>query len=183
MNFSRIALTTSMLALAACADTGQLPSAPDQADMVVSGEPNFVQSISGNADIDTPYVPGVQPGGLRRMVIQARKEADGTVTGTLTIRQEWEGGSTLEAEVTCLTIDGNKARVGAVLTSTDGVPTPTYVALRIMMIDNGEGQAAAPDQASQAQGTLDPAQPQIFCNNPLAAFPMLDLVRGNLQIR
>jgi hypothetical protein len=177
MRFRFIALAASVLAIAGCADQPQLPAAPGEAHLsAASGSNGVVQSISGNADVNVPQ-------GLRRMVIHARKSTDGTVSGKFTIRQEWDGGNTLEADVVCFTIVDNRAYVGAVLTAQNGVPYDDYLSFRVVMVDNGEGANAAPDQSSQAATSTQAEQPQLFCNNASLVLPMHDLVRGNLAIR
>ncbi|HEU4561726.1 MAG TPA: hypothetical protein VFS20_28130 [Longimicrobium sp.] len=140
------------------------------------GSNGVAQSISGNADINAPE-------GLRRMEIHARKSTDGTVSGKFIIRQQWGDENTLEADIVCFTIVGNRAFVSAVLTAVNGVPYEDYFSFRVVMVDNGEGANAAPDQASQAFSFQQPGQPQLFCNNASLVLPMHDLVRGNLVIR
>lgn len=176
MKFRFIALATSLLSIAACADSPQMPLAPDEVRLSANeGSNGVVQSISGNADIEVPE-------GLRRMNVQARKAADGSVTGLLTIRQEWDGGTDFEAEIVCFTIVGSKAYVGALLKSLNGVPFNGYYAYRLVMEDNGEG-SGAPDRSSRLFDAQQAGQPQLFCNNASLVLPMFDLTRGNLQIR
>jgi hypothetical protein len=177
MKFRFIAVAASVLAIAGCADQPQLPTAPEGVLLSAApGSNGVVQSISGNADINTPE-------GLRRMEIHARKSADGTVSGGFYLKQEWGDQNTYEADVVCFTIVGNRAYVGGVLTSVNGVPFEDYVSFRVVMVDNGEGANAAPDQSSQAFSVQQPGQPQLFCNNASLILPMHDLVRGNLTIR
>lgn len=173
-----IALAASVLAIAGCADHPQLPAASGEVHLSAApGSNGVAQSINGNADI-------IIPQGLRRMAIHARKATDGTVSGKFIIRQEWDGGNTLEADVVCFTIVDNRAYVGAVLTAQNGVPYEDYFSFRVVMVDNGEGANAAPDQSSQAASSAQQAgQPQLFCNNASLVLPMHDLVRGNLAIR
>jgi hypothetical protein len=179
MKFRSIALAASVLALAGCADKLPLSTAPGDASFSAHPASNGVaQSINGNADINAPQ-------GLRRMAIHARKSTDGTVSGRLVIRQEWVDGNTIEADITCFTIVDNRAYVGAVVKEMNGVPFEDFLAFRLVMIDNGEGANAAPDQSSQAatSGPQAIPQPQTFCNNANLVLPMHDLVRGNLAIR
>lgn len=177
MKFRSFALAASVLAIAGCADQPQLPADPGEVRLSAApGSDGVAQSINGNADIDAPE-------GLRRMVIHARKSTDGTVSGKYIIRQEWEDGNTLEADIVCFTIVGNRAYVGAVLTAVNGVPYEDYYSLRVVMVDNGEGANAAPDQSSQAFAFQQEGQPQLFCNNASLVLPLHDLVRGNLAIR
>jgi hypothetical protein len=177
MKFRFIALAASVLAIAGCADQPQLPAAPGEVRLSAAPESNgVVQSINGNADIDAPE-------GLRRMEIHARKSTDGTVSGRFYLKQEWGDRDTYEADVVCFTIVGNRAYVGGVLTSVNGVPYPDYLSLRVVMVDNGEGANAAPDQSSQAFSFQQPGQPQLFCSNASLVLPMHDLIRGNLTIR
>jgi hypothetical protein len=177
MKFRFFALAAGVLASAGCADQPQLPAAPEGVLLSAAPESNgVVQSINGNADIDAPE-------GLRRMEINARKSADGTVSGKFYLKQEWGDKNTYEADVVCFTIVGNRAYVGGVLTAVNGVPIEDYASLRVVMVDNGEGANAAPDQSSQAFSLQQPGQPQLFCNNASLVLPMYDLVRGNLTIR
>jgi hypothetical protein len=177
MKFRFIGLAASVLAIAGCSDQPRLPSAPGEVRLSAAPESNgVVQSISGNADIDAPE-------GLRRMEIHARKSADGTVSGRFYLKQEWGNRDTYEADVVCFTIVGNRAYVGGVLTRVNGVPFLDYLSLRVVMVDNGEGANAAPDQSSQAFSVQQPGQPQLFCNNAALVLPMHELIRGNLTIR
>ncbi|WP_420126273.1 hypothetical protein [Longimicrobium sp.] len=172
-----IALAASVLALASCADHPQLPATPAEMRVSAASASNgVVQSINGNADIQAPE-------GLRRMEIHARKSADGTVSGRFFLKQRWGDEDTYEADVVCFTIVGNRAYVGGVLTKVNGVPYEEYASFRLVMVDNGEGASAAPDQSSQAFSFQQPGQPQLFCSNASLVLPMYDLVRGNLQIR
>ena len=178
MRFRFIALAAGVLAIAGCADHPQLPAAP-AGEVRLSAAPGsngVAQSISGTADIEAPE-------GLRRMEIHARKSTDGTVSGRFVLRQEWGDENTYEADVVCFTVVGNRAFVGGVLTAVNGVPYDDYFSLRVVMVDNGEGANAAPDQSSQAFSFQQEGQPQLFCNNASLVLPMFDLVRGNLAIR
>jgi hypothetical protein len=177
MKFRFFALAASLLAIAGCADQPQLPAAPGELHLSAAPESNgVVQSINGNADIDAPE-------GLRRMEINAQKSADGTVKGKFFLKQRWGDQNTYEADVVCFTIVGNRAYVGGVLTRVNGEPFDGYFSYRLVMVDNGEGANAAPDQSSQALSFQQAGQPQAFCNNASLALPMHDLVRGNLTIR
>lgn len=177
MRFRFIALAASVLAITACADHPQLPAASGEARLSAApGSNGVVQSINGNADIDAPE-------GLRRMEIHARRSADGAVSGRFFLKQEWGDRNTYEADVVCFTIVGNRAYVGGVLTAVNGVPSEGYFSFRVVMVDNGEGASAAPDQSSQAFSFQQPGQPQLFCDNASLVLPMHDLVRGNLTIR
>jgi hypothetical protein len=177
MKFRFITVAASVLAITGCADSPQLPAAPGEVLLSAADESNgVVQSISGNADIDAPE-------GLRRMEINARKSTDGTVSGKFFLKQQWGDENTFEADVVCFTIVGNKAFVGGVLTAVNGVPYDGYFSLRTVMVDNGEGANAAPDQSSQAFSFQQEGQPQLFCDNASLVLPMHDLVRGNLTIR
>lgn len=179
MKFRSIALAASVLALAGCADNLPSPTAATDASFSANpGSNGVAQSINGNADINVTE-------GLRRMEIHARKSTDGAVSGRLVIRQAWSNGNTIEADITCFTIVANRAYVGAVVTEMNGVPSENFLALRLVMVDNGEGANAAPDQSSQAatSGPQAIPQPETFCNNANLVLPMHDLVRGNLAIR
>jgi hypothetical protein len=177
MKFRFFVLASGVLAIAGCADQPQLPAAPGEARLSAApGSNGVAQSINGTADIDAPE-------GLRRMEIHARKSTDGTVSGRFVLRQQWGDENTYEADVVCFTIVGNRAFVGGVLTKVNGVPYDDYFSFRVVMVDNGEGANAAPDQSSQVLALQQEGQPQLFCDNASLVLPMHDLVRGNLVIR
>lgn len=184
MKFRHLALAASMLTMVGCADGPQLPAAPDDVRLSANPESNgVVQSINGNADIDTPAIPDVQPGGLRRLEINARRSADGTVSGKFTIRQQWGNEDTYDVDVVCFTIVANRAYVGGVLKAINGEPYVGHLAFRLIVEDGGEGANAAPDRASQVAAAGESVQPQAFCTNASLVLPMFPLARGNLAVR
>src|ERR1051326_2931377 len=106
--------------------------------------------VTGSGQFRTPYVPAVTE------TINAIRHSDGTVTGEFewTVVAETGGpGATVHGQVNCLSIDGNTAFIGGVLTRVANWPPefgfiqvglPFYVAVQ----DNSQGKAASADAIS-----------------------------------
>jgi hypothetical protein len=82
------------------------------------------------------------------------------------------------------------AYVGGVQTAKNGVPVTDYVKQRVVLVDNGEGSEALPDQSNLVVFEGFPGEPADFCEDrpalsslPLFSRPLYDVVRGNLSIR
>ena len=114
----------------------------------------------------------------------AKKDADGSVSGQFEYHQIVEGESfNFHVDVTCLNVyDGNRAKLGGVITSSnDPVQVPGRFAW-FQVFDNGEGANDPPDRSSLI-GFGDEAANEAFCNSPnLPRFGPWDVV-GNVQVR
>jgi hypothetical protein len=190
-----------MLALVfACADTVTEPqmtleiSAAKVARADVGGP--WAASITGSGH----YVTGplaYNPGVWRTFTINAKKAMDGSVEGKFKVLLHVEDGPpiTYKGPISCFTIVGNTAWVGAHLPGND----PSDIAFHV--VDNGEGQDSPPDQAGlfveAAFWNLSPGLAQMWCDEtpeyltempfPYNVVPVQALLRdieaGNIQIR
>jgi hypothetical protein len=118
------------------------------------------------------------------LAFNARKYADGSVSGRFEYHQIVEGTSfDFNVDVTCMNVyDGDRAKIGGVVTSSSDptIPPGTYAWFQVF--DNGEGPNAAPDQSSLV-GFGDEAANEAFCDSPnLPRFGPWD-VQGNVQVR
>ena len=145
----------------------------------------LVASANGSAHwtIPLPNAFGVEVWN-RTLSFNARKYADGSVTGQFEYQQVVEGEAfKFNVDVTCLNVyGGNRAKIGGIVTqSTDPtISVGTYGWFQTL--DSGEGANAPPDWSSLV-GFGDEAANEAFCNSPnLPRFGPWD-VQGNVQVR
>jgi hypothetical protein len=118
------------------------------------------------------------------LAFNARKDADGSVSGRFEYHQVVEGESfDFNVDVTCFNVyDGNRAKIGGVVRVSNDSTIPPGTFAWFQVFDNGEGAGAPPDQSSLL-GFGDEAANEAFCNSPnLPRFGPWD-VQGNVQVR
>jgi hypothetical protein len=118
------------------------------------------------------------------LAFTAHKYADGSVTGNFVYHQIVEGESfNFHVDVTCMNVyDGNRAKIGGVITYSNDPTLPAGVFAWFQVFDNGEGANAPPDRSSLI-GFGNEAANEAFCNSPnLPRFGPWD-VEGNVQVR
>jgi hypothetical protein len=114
----------------------------------------------------------------------ASKDADGNVAGSFVYHQIVEGESfNFHVDVTCMNVyDGNRAKIGGVITHSNDPTLPPGVFAWFQVFDNGEGANAPPDRSSLL-GFGSEAANEAFCNSPnLPRLGPWD-VHGNVQVR
>ncbi len=137
--------------------------------------PNFslnpvVQSVSGSGHITSG-------GELRTFSFNARKRADGSVTG------EWQRntrsiGAKAHGDVTCFTIVGNQAWLGGVVERTTTIPGE----VAWTVVDNSEGANSAADQISLQSVGGAPGFAAAFCASR-PALALIPIEKGNIQVK
>ena len=118
------------------------------------------------------------------LAFTARKYADGSVSGQFEYHQIVEGESfNFHVQVTCMNVyDGNRAKIGGVITRSNDATIPPGTFAWFQVFDNGEGANDPPDQSSLI-GFGTEAANEAFCNSPnLPRFGPWD-VGGNVQVR
>lgn len=144
-----------------------------------------VASASGGAHwtiaLPNPFGVEVQN---RTLAFNARKDADGSVTGRFEYHQVVEGEAfRFNVDVTCMNVyDGNRSKIGGVVrvSSDPTIPVGTFAWFQVF--DNGEGASAPPDQSTLV-GFGSEAANEAFCNS--AALPRFGPwdVQGNVDVR
>jgi len=120
----------------------------------------------------------------RTLAFNARKDADGHVSGRFEYQQVFQGEAfRFNVDVTCLNVyDGYRAKLGGVIVSSNDPTLPPGMFAWFQVHDNGEGAAAPPDRSSLV-GFGSEAANEAFCNSPnLPRFGPWD-VQGNAQVR
>lgn len=120
----------------------------------------------------------------RTLSFNARKYADGSVSGRFEYHQVVEGEAfVFNVDVTCFNVyDGNRAKIGGVIEVSNDPTLPAGVFAWFQVFDNGEGANASPDRSSLI-GFGNEAANEAFCNSPnLPRFGPWD-VQGNVQVR
>ena len=171
-------LRKALLPLAAAASLA-VPAAAAAPDRAV------VESASGGVHwtIPLPNPFGVEVWN-RALAFNAREYADGTVDGRFEYHQVVEGEAFIfNVDVTCLNVyDGNRAKLGGVIVTSNDPTLPPGVFAWFQVFDNGEGAGTAADRSSLV-GFGDAAANEAFCNSPaLPRFGPWD-VEGNAQVR
>jgi hypothetical protein len=144
----------------------------------------IVASANGSAHwtIPLPNVFGVVVWN-RTLSFDAQKYADGSVDGQFEYQQIVEGEAfKFNVDVSCLNVyDGNRAKIGGLVTLSSDPTEPPGVFAWFQVFDNGEG-ANVPDRSSLV-GFGDEAANEAFCNSSnLPRFGPWD-VQGNVQVR
>lgn len=113
----------------------------------------------------------------QRWTMNAVSADDGSAVGQFELFSEEGGGIRVHGSITCLSVDGNEAQLGGVITQSD---IPDLIGLKVtwLVVDNGEGQGS-PDQTTDLFGNRD-------CESDLKSLPrfeLFDVIRGDIQVR
>ena len=117
------------------------------------------------------------------LAFDVSKDADGSVTGNFVYHQIVEGESfNFHVDATCMNVyDGNRAKIGGVITYSNDPTLPAGVFAWFQVFDNGQGSNAPPDRSSLV-GFGDEAANEAFCNSAnLPRFGPWD-IQGNIQV-
>jgi hypothetical protein len=129
-----------------------------------------------------PDVFGAEVG--NDLQFKARKHADGSASGRIHYVQTFQGESfEFEIDVTCLEFyDGNRAKLGGVITWSNDATVPVGRYSWFQVFDNGKGTDDPPDRSSLV-GFGDEAANEAFCNSPnLPRFGPWD-VEGDIKVK
>ena len=171
---SRLALT---LAVATAVPVVALvPAAPAAAPAI-----SAAGSAHWTIPLPNPFGVEVQN---RTLSFNARKSADGAVSGQFEYHQVVEGTAfKFNVDVTCFNVyDGNRAKIGGVVVVSNDPTIPAGRFAWFSVFDHGEGEAALPDRSTLI-GFGDEAANEAFCASPnLPRFGPWD-VQGNVRVQ
>lgn len=140
-----------------------------------TGESNaIVASATGSGHM-------VRNGFYRTFSFSAHKYSDGTTKGELHLRSP-EFDVVVHLAIDCLRVVGNRAHMSGVITYTSDV-NEAFVGERNRLVveDNGEGPAAAPDRVSGIPANPGNTNPETCETNTLV--PNRVVQNGNVQVR
>lgn len=179
---SLVVAATATLSIS-CSDSAALTAPDDGAGSIAAaklGQSADLQSASGSGHYHT------QDGLWRTFSFNGTKKPNGTVTGRFHFRIHGAqgAGSRIWGDVTCLTIEGNRAWLGGYVTKAGNL-NHIGRAHGFSVVDNGQGQGAAADQVTVTwPGSSNPRfdEPDEYCESK--PDQQLHLVEaGNVQVR
>ncbi|MFN2432105.1 MAG: hypothetical protein ABR599_04685 [Gemmatimonadota bacterium] len=211
MSVTRRALAVvGSLAVLGCSSESELVTSPSESaaggrEAVQAGR--FVNMASGGFKFTIPadFNGGIFGGAVdNRLTFQAKRAADGTVTGSFNYEQTDHGTAgvpyTYKGSVTCFRVydtpvlerfedippmTQNRAKWGGPIEKTNDPTVPVGTFAWFQSIDNGEGAKSPPD-LSTLFGLGDEAANEAFCDSPAVPNPRFGphaVEQGNIQVR
>jgi hypothetical protein len=150
-----------------------------------------VQSLSATQPLAPPSATGVAHIVLsdrvdpvcgstcsQRLTMNAISDESGSAVGQFDGSSEEGGGIRLHGSITCLSVDGNVAQLGGVVTQSN---IPDFIGLQVtwLVVDNGEGEQSPADQTTDLFANRD-------CESDLRSHPrfvLFDVIQGDIQVR
>lgn len=172
-----ILLSTALALALACGGEGPTAGTDSSALAAAGAGP----SVNGSGHLPHPTL-----GTDRNFTVQARRDGSGDVRGSANLINHLEGVlSHSRTAVTCLVVEGHRARMGGVVLLDTDVPEIEGWDAFWTVEDNGEGgTAVAPDRISRVYVSANPGLAEAFCDGLLAFDPPLyDVDRGSVQVR
>lgn len=180
--------TISLLLLASCSSESTAPTVLNE----TVGAPAFginsgnaiVHSVNAGGLVDYSMVPGYEGYGPETYGFTASRNGDGNVSGQFESHWNFFGKRPSELrfhmEITCLSVSGNEAWLGGVVTQSSVEWFPVGIEWVWRVVDNGEGNNAPPDQlgmfffqsASTCADGGDPQSPDLY-----------DWTHGNVEVK
>jgi hypothetical protein len=165
----------------ACAPAGDGPTSPSassgQARFQVGGDNGVVELVTGAAHRIRPLPDGE----LWVLTFNAEKRADGTVTGYAHVDRK-DLDAAWDIEVTCVSVVGNIAWIGGIIRNARGALPRDGTVSYFYVVDNGEGSAAPPDEASAIRLNDLEGQDRVFCELRPLLLARTVIAHGNVQV-
>lgn len=185
MRWNKLAVAVGLLFVAACTETPTQPT-NDLMPQLARGGNGVVHHVSaGGSDICEAI--GLPTGCDANWSMVANQKADGSVSG------QWEdsfghGNGGFHMEIDCLSVDGNTAIFGGVITHAWGLAEGDEGVRAVgAVVDNGTSKKDPPDQISPTVAASgDPVGPG-DCGVTIEDFQnagiLLDLTHGQVTVR
>lgn len=113
----------------------------------------------------------------QRMTMNAVSTGDGNAVGQFTVFSEEGGGIRAHGSITCLSVEGNEAQLGGVITQSN-ISDLIGLLVTWRAVDNGEGTQFPADQTSDLFGDRD-------CEDDITSHPnfeLFDVINGNIDV-
>lgn len=134
-------------------------------------------SASGHGTVSLENTP-LMGDGFRQFSFHAREKKNGTVSGSGVLT--YQGGQlNVKYDIDCLTIIGNRAIMTGSIKQWKDNPDAEGQLIIFEVVDNGEGNNAAPDQISLVSRGTDPEVFDCAIDYNLGKY---DIEGGNIQI-
>jgi hypothetical protein len=162
-------LGLAAVSMAACADT---PTS------IATEGPEFGMAAVGHLVAGSGHVE--MAAGLREFTFHAVERPDGSINGSYKV--VLPNGLFFEADVTCLSVDGNAGWIGGVIRATHAGIVVVGSTSMFYAIDNGEG-GSEPDVVSVAVFNGAEGADIGFCEEQPIELAPLTVTDGNVQVR
>jgi hypothetical protein len=169
-----------IIVLACAPDAGgpTHPSASAQSLMLEALADNGVVALATGAAHRIRPLPD---GELWVLTFNAKKHADGTVTGNAHVDRK-DLDLAWDIDVTCMSVDGNIAWIaGIIRNARGGIPRDGTVSY-FYVFDNGEGSADPPDEASAIRLNDREGEDARFCEQRPLLLGRTVIAHGNVQV-
>lgn len=174
----------ALLAVLACQDSAVGPQALENSgsSLTISGNG---QRVTGHVNLPVFNFPGLSI--RERYSFNALRHPDGTVTGEWQVADKFDplGEFAFHGDVTCFTIasDNKTAWLGGIVERDPGFGT-TGLDANWTVVDNGEGNKAPPDQATDLTFGVPTGMAAVHCatGNGTTSIPPVNIVGGNVQV-
>lgn len=163
------ALCTALLGAAACSE----PVAPRVSEVVQSASIVAPHRVVGAGHVE-------QSAGLREFTFHALETPGGGAEGSFKI--VLPNGLFFEADVTCVSVDGNTGWVAGAISATNAAAIVVGSVSTFYVIDNGEGDDAG-DVVSLATFNGAAGADAAFCADRPLVLPPLTITGGNVQVQ
>lgn len=165
----------------ACAPAGDGPTSPSR-----SARPAMLEAAAENGVVAlaTGAAHRIRPlpdGELWVLTFNAEKRADGTVTGYVHVDRK-DLDAAWDIEVTCMSVVGNIAWIGGIMRNARGALPRDGMVSYFYVVDNGEGNADPPDEASAIRLNDLEGQDKVFCELRPLLLTRTVIAHGNVQV-
>jgi len=117
----------------------------------------------------------------QRWSFSAKENGTGAPKGQFEFKEDLFGSQiSAHGDIICFAVEGNRARLGAVVTNSNFLPEGTQVVWNVE--DNGEGNAINPDLASTFQAGTAVGFAKDFCLTSGSELTTYPVERGNVQV-
>ena len=163
-------------AAAVACESPTRPSLPPVGDALFSASASApVHQVTGGGKLSD-----VARDFIETYAFTASIDGDGNVKGEIQIRFADAATDEFHSRITCLSVNGNSAWLGGVITQThDETLAPVGTEFWLRVQDNGQGAGALPDRMSSVRL----GAPAAVCNEQRAAGTPWIFIDGNIKVR